>query len=142
MKKEKIMTYLFLNIVNFHVPFPLKQLVILSLFWFNYLLTFHFHVDKLSFTLINFISLFSFSPIIKFFISYSAFKELFFLVYHNSFHAHCSLLYLKFILMHSLLMSLFHYSILHFHSFYVFQFSLFTNQFFFKFLLMTITSFE
>ena len=118
--KFVILTNLFMNVIDFHVSFFMEKLVVLPLLLFYYLLTFHFHMNKLSFTLVNIVSLFPFSPVIEFLISDTSFEKLLFLINHYTFHSHSSLLDLKFILLNSLLMCLLLHAILHLDSFDIF----------------------
>jgi hypothetical protein len=85
-------TYLVLHFVDLFGPLILKHLVILALLVLNYPLTFNLHVDELPFVLIHLVPQSLFPVVLTFLVSYSSVKQPFFLLDHDSFDSHCSLL--------------------------------------------------
>ena len=130
------------DFLYFHIPFFNKPLIIVPLLIFYHPLALHFHLQKLSFALVNIVSLLPFPVIVVFFLSYSPLKELFLLCDHHPFHPHCSLLDLKFAMLDLFIMHFFHDSISLFllsislHSFHL------PPHFILKLPLMPISSFQ
>ena len=98
--------HLFIDFLDFVIPFINQAPVIVSLLVFNHPLRLHFPSQKLPLPLINFIPLLPLSIIIILFLSDPPLKQLLLLSDHDPLHAHSPLLLLKFGMPYFLFMQL------------------------------------
>lgn len=105
------LVYIFIYLWNLTMSLFYQHLIIVPLLIFNHSFTFNLHLNELTFSLINFISLSSSSIEIIFFVAYPFFKQSLLLSDHNSFHTHGSLLNLKFGMSNLLIMQSFSNSV-------------------------------
>ena len=133
---------LLVDFLYFLIPLFNKPLIIVPLLIFYHSFALNFHLYKLSFSLVNVVSLLPFPVIIVFLLSYSPFKELFLLCDHHPFHPHRSLLDLKLAMLDLLIMHFLHNPVSLFllsiplHSFHL------PPHLIFKLFLMPVPSFE
>ena len=130
------------NLINFLVPFLLKELVVLPLLVLNNFLTFDFHMDELTLVLVNVVAALLFAEVVHLFVLDSLFEHGLFLGDHHALHPDDSLLGLRLAGSHLVCVIFLKLFVFLHQLLYFFEFVLLSLYFFFQFTLVPVPGFE